>query len=263
MCSIEEAWAGQLFEGKHVQSQGDLHRKYMPITDNLLERNNEFSIGRNEPQSRQDTRGLNTKMLRESRIPTNSNINNANGVGNNIAQVNFASPVYNGSNYAGITPRPSYMSIYDNAGTNVPMPIVTGRDNFNDINQAFTVSDTVDRFMNQGMRQDNNSGVNSNSLLNEDNDMDNMIINKKFMNSSDNYNNNLNNNNEKFNNNSINNSTNDITIEYQNTIKQIINRLDKLERELHSNKARNTYDMVLYILVGMLIAFIIYAILRK
>ena len=44
MCSIEEAWAGQTFDGYRVQSQADLHRKYMPISDDILTRNNEFTV---------------------------------------------------------------------------------------------------------------------------------------------------------------------------------------------------------------------------
>ena len=69
MCSIEEAWAGQTFEGRTVTSQSDIRRKYMAVPDELLERNNEFSIGRNEPTPRDSSRGLNSKFSREPRIP--------------------------------------------------------------------------------------------------------------------------------------------------------------------------------------------------
>ena len=264
MCSIEEAWAGQTFEGRKVQSQADLHRKYMPLADDLLERNNEFSIGRNEPQSREGTRGLNSKMSREPRVP--NIVRNASE-----AQVNYLSTMPTGSYYGGSEPRPSYMSIYDNA-ENVPMPSMAGKDNFNDINQAYNVSDTVSHFMNRGQHDSRNSNSNSfnsnssnssnsftNHLLSEDNEMDRMILQKKL--------NSLNVNSESFNN--IDNNKNVMqqspqqNLQFQQALQDIIQRLDRLERDMHQNSTRNMYDMVLYILVGMLIAFIIYSILRK
>jgi len=261
MCSIEEAWAGQTFEGRKVQSQADLHRKYMPLADDVLERNNEFSIGRNEPQSRDGTRGLNSKMSREPRVPNVAR--NASD-----AQVNYLSTMPTGSYYGGSEPRPSYMSIYDNA-ENVPMPSMAGKDNFNDINQAYNVSDTVSHFMNRGQPDSRNSNSSSNSsnssnsftnhLLSEDNEMDRMILQKKL--------NSLNVNSESFNN--IDNNKNVMqqsqqqNLQFQQALQDIIQRLDRLERDMHKNSTRNMYDMVLYILVGMLIAFIIYSILRK
>ena len=122
------------------------------FADNLLERNNEFSIGRNEPQSREGTHGMNSKMSREPRVPN---------VVRNVSetQVNYSSTMPTGSNYGGLEPRPSYMSIYDNA-ENSPMPSMVGKENFNDINQAYNVSDTVNHFMNRGqpeMQMRNNS----------------------------------------------------------------------------------------------------------
>lgn len=273
MCSIEEAWAGQSFNGLKVQSQADLHRKYMPITDNLLERNNEFSISRNEPQSRDGTRGINTKQL-----PQSSYSNPMGRDYSSTMQVQFENNTPIASNYGGVAPRsdvvpctkdlsgfrPSYMSIYDNAnnannattsGMNMPMPSMTtmgGKDNFNDINQAFTVSKTVDRFMNQNREYDNNNVDDVNVLLNEDNDMDRRVLQNKFnsMNS------------EPFNN-TIQENANTQNIQFQKTLQDILQRLNRLETNMQHNNTRNMYDMVLYILVGMLIAFIVYAILRK
>jgi hypothetical protein len=262
MCSIEEAWAGQLFENRRVQSQADLHRKYMPISDNLLERNNEFSIGRNEPQSREGTRGMNTKFLPQTQ-------NHAVGDGS-LASVNFDNNRPPVSNYGGLNPRPSYMSIYDNADANpqasqpsqMPMPSMTtmgGKDNFNDINQAFTVSKTVDRFMNmhQQSNQDNFDDVNV--LLNEDNELDKRVLQKKFkMVDNNNYNQ------EQFNNASnASYSSNTDNIQFRKTLQDVLMRLDRLENKMQHQNTRNMYDMVLYILVGMLISFIIYSILRK
>lgn len=257
MCSIEEAWAGQSFEGRKVQSQADLHRKYMPISDNLLERNNEFSIGRNEPQSREGTRGINTKQLPQSSYSNPMSSSMSNPMGDDYSRnmkVQFANNEPIASNYGGLQPRPSYMSIYDNANMPVPMPSTTTmgcKDNFNDINQAFTVSKTVDRFMNQNREYENNNVNDVNVLLNEDNDIDRKILQKKFIGL---------NNNEQFNNTQNINTQN---IQFQKTLQDILQRLDYLETKIQNNYTRNMYDMVLYILVGMLISFIIYAILRK
>ena len=258
MCSIEEAWAGQLFDNKHVQSQSDLHRKYMDIPDGLLQHNNEFSMGYKLPTPRESTRGY------ESRVPQHL-------VSNNKANINVSSMANERPQYGGQSPRPEYMSIYDNA-ENVPMPSMAGKDNFNDINQAYNVSDTVSHFMNRGQHDSRNSNSNSfnsnssnssnsftNHLLSEDNEMDRMILQKKL--------NSLNVNSESFNN--IDNNKNIMqqsqlqNLQFQQALQDIIQRLDRLERDMHQNSTRNMYDMVLYILVGMLIAFIIYSILRK
>lgn len=263
MCSIEEAWAGQLFEGRKVQSQADLHRKYMPISDNLLERNNEFTINRKEPQSREGVHGLNTKHYSQRAYPntlptaTSQYTQPIPYEGN--MHVDFASNMPIKSNYGGEEPRPGYMSIYDNANE-IPMPSMTtiaGKDNFNDINQAFTVSKTVDNFMNQARQNEQNNIDDVNVLLNEDNDMDKKILKRKFksLNNEAFINNNNNNNNS--------NSNQMDVVQFQKTLRDILQRLDGLENKMQHNNTRNMYDMVLYILVGMLISFIIYAILRK
>jgi len=262
MCSIEEAWAGQLFEGRKVASQADLRQHYMPSNNELLERNNEFVVSHNEPQPRDGTRGLNTKMSREPRVPNISR-------NSPMAQVNYSSTMPTGSTYSGVEPRPAYMSIYDNAeGNNMqmssPMPSVSGKEKFNDINQAFTVSDTVSHFMNR--MQGNNNNPNNNPLLNEDNETDRMILQQKL-----NSLNSLNSlNNETFTNNNNNNTNGNLEqiqkqhIQFQQVLQDVLQRLAILEKEMHhSSSSRNMYDMILYIIVGMLISFIIYSILRK
>lgn len=215
MCSIEEAWAGQSFEGHQVQSQADLHRKYTSITDNLLERNTEFSVGYNNPQPR--TEGINTKTLRQPRVPENRKVN-TNGM-----DIALSSVVEPASQYNGV---PKYMNIYD-----------TPTEHFNDINQAFAVSNVVDRFMNNGM--------NNNVLLNEDNNMDRMVVQNKFA--------------KERSNTDINTYQNDIGVQ----LNEIIHRLDKLETKLNLTTNRNMCDITLYILFGIILIFIIYVLLRK
>lgn len=253
MCSIEEAWAGQTFNGLNVQSQADLHRKYMPITNDLLTRNNEFSVLKKEPVSRMDNQGINTKIIRPlanvSPMASNSGIDYSN----NYMDVSFSNNYMPNDNYGGLEPRPSYMSIYDNADNkndkipSTPMPTLTqaqmGRSAFGDINQAYNVSPVVEKFMAHG----NN---NTNTLLNEDSHNDLLVLTKKFNSSNANNKNNT-----------------DITmdkslLQIQASLQDILIRLNNVEKELH-HKQSNMYDMVLYGLIGMIIAFILYTLLHK
>ncbi len=246
MCSIEEAWAGQTFDNYPVQSQADLRRKYMPIADNLLTRNDEFSVGNKEPAPRVGNNGINTKMIRPLNIPNSSQL------ASNGSSINFSQAPMDGNNYGGLDPRPGYMSIYDNAGQGLPMPADTqsqgNRSPFGDINQAFQVSHAVERFMNRGSSNNNNQ----NPLLNEDNDEDVAVLTKKFNST-----------------NSVSKETKDSDkdlVQMQSTLQDILHRLEKLENQMHSSmgsSSRNMYDMVLYVLIGMLIAFILYSLLRR
>lgn len=248
MCSIEEAWAGQTFDGYRVQSQADLRRKYMPISDEMLTRNNEFTVSKKEPVSRIGNQGINTKIVRPLRVgsslPNAMQLDNANTTMN----VSFSANQPMMDNYSGLEPRPGYMSIYDNAGNEFPMPIQTqqaSRNGFSDINQAFQVNPVVERFI------DNNS----NPLLNEDTNDDQLVLYKK----SNVVESNNDNNKKNADNQVIQNQLSQLKTSVQN----ILTRLERVEKDLHYNASRNMYDMVLYILVGMLIAFILYSFLRK
>lgn len=235
MCSIEEAWAGQLFENKPVQSQGDIHRKYMDIPNDLFQRNDQFSIGRKEPTARNTSQGMNSRIPREPRVPPHM-------VSNDMMDINLASVPNNSSMYGGLEPRPAYMSIYDNAADYLA-PMNSNRDNFNDINNAFTVSDTVNKFMNvdsqpkQETHMDKHMDKHMGKMIEKMSDLGEVAVPSP-------------------------NSTvapNEIHL----TLQSIMNRLDQLEQDMRNCKSRNMHDMILYILVGMLIAFIIYSIIRQ
>ena len=237
MCSIEEAWAGQTFEGRTVTSQADIRRKYMAVPDELLERNNEFSVGRGEPTPRGSSRGLNSKFSREPRIP---NVKRAT----DDANMQFSSVMSNESTYGGLEPRPGYMSIYDNADKQN----ANGSSNGIMMLPQQSISHGAERFNNE-----------MNPLLNEDNDEDRMILEKKFNKQNRNNSNNSNNSNSF-----TNNNVTDITTDFQKSLMEILNRLDRIENQIKHNSQRNMYDIVLYILIGLLIAFIVYlAVSRK
>jgi len=250
MCSIEEAWAGQTFNGYTVQSQADLRRKYLPISDNMLNRNNEFLVSRKEPVSRMENQGMNTKMNRSSQLshkqqsPLNINTNN---IDNSMMNLSFSENTMPVNNYGGLEPRPHYMSIYDNAELNNPMPAQQQRNNFGDINQAFQVNPIVETFM---------TNNNLNPLINENTKDDQLVLYKKF--NSSNSNNQITSNNE----NSLKNDNQDL-LELQKSLKNILVRLENVEKELENSSSRNMYDIILYILIGMLLSFILYTLLRK
>ena len=254
MCSIDEAWAGQTFGGKPVVSQSDIHNTYMSLPDDITTHNNQFSLKYNEePKPRDLSRGINSKLSREPRVPK------INRISDN-ANINFSSsmPPYN--NYGGSNPRPDYMQIYDNA---LPAPIMSG-EQFTDINNAYNISNTLNDFMKRG---DNN-----NMLLNEDNDIDRQTINNKF-------NNRKNNNFTNIKKQSKYDSSDNSDIESDNSnnvyhndaqiliiLQQIISKLDSLEynmQSLHHHKSKNMYDIILYIIFGMILSFLLFSILSS
>ena len=295
MCSIEEAWAGQTFGGKQVVSQSVIHDKYMSLPDNSLDRNNEYSmVNTNAQPPRNLTKGINTQRSRVPQVP--KIVKNTSDV-----DIMFSSSLPPLNNYGGLNPRPKYMEVYDNTNDNsiTPMPIYS-KSSFTDINNAFTVSDTVNSFM----THNGNYHGNDNSLLNEDNDNERKFTeikeqnrNKRNSNNSNNassnnasyrnansnnanknhfidvqtMNNKLNSESSSYNddthninsNHNISNisSTNDIQL--QMMMHQIITKLDNLEQALHSHSSRNMYDISLYILIGMIIAFILNSVFRK
>ena len=243
MCSIEEAWAGQTFAGKPVSSQSDIHNAYMHIPENLLTRNNEFSISNpNEPQLREGTRGINSKYSRQPRVPNMSrNTDNAS--------VNISSVMPPIDNYGGLNPRPAYMQIYDKSGD--PMQNMLSKDNFNNLENAFKVSDTVNRFMNTNSVNDATGGSsNSNNLLNEDTYEDEQFLNTKIKNR---------NNNSNFTDTTATDTINANNLQFQMMLQSILMKLDNMENEMNHRQSRNMYDISLYILIGMIISFILYS----
>ena len=136
-------------------------------------------------------------------------------------------------------------------------------DNFTDVNSAFTVSDTLNNFMNRGRGNDN-----FDDLIDEDTIEEDMIINNKFNNANVKNNknsfsniNSKNNKQHNSNSNSYSDSDSDSDSNMHIILMDILNKLNKIEQDLHNNNKRNMCDVVLYIIVGMLLSFIIYSIL--
>lgn len=237
MCSIEEAWAGQKFEGSQVVSQSDMRVAYMNVPNNLMDQNNQFTINSKDPMTRYVSRGINSKFSREPRIPTNQKMTNDGSC------IQISSQMPNDSKYMGIEPRPSYMQIYDK--TDGIYPYTIEKDGFNDLNQAFNVSDTVNSFMNKGESSNN-------YLLHENNNEDKTIVANKFKESYESDNENE----------IIMKKVTKQSQELNNTLILILKKLDSLESKLHIGE-KNKCDMTLYILIGMLLAFLIYSVLTS
>ena len=279
MCSIEEAWAGQNFDGKKVVSQGDFHNNYMSLPDNILNRDNQLTIKKtNQEPVKNLPRSVNSKYSREPRVP--KIVRNAT-----VADVNISSEMPEMNNYGGLEPLPSFMSIYNNNNNNnqpqsnysYPMPTTTG-DHFTDIENAYKVSDSLSKYMttdtsnkymttdtsnkymttdtsNKYMNTDNsNKYMNTEpNLLNEDTEEESNIINNKFTNKNRNTN--------SFKNYSNNNLINDPEIKL--LLNTIIKKIDNIETQLSNCNNKNIYDLILYIIIGILVSFCIYSIFAK
>ena len=311
MCSIEEAWAGQNFDGKKVVSQGDMHNNYMSLPDTITNRDNIMTIRKTTQSPLKNLpRGINSKYSREPRVPKSLHTTNN-------ADLNISSQMPEVNNYGGLEPLPSYMTIYNNNNNNnnsntpsqfnqpysthpystqstqatqpyysqpystqpYPTPIMTG-DKFTDIENAYTISDTLSNFMNT-----------DNNLLDEDTIEDIKIINNKFNNMKKNSSFiDLNNNNDisrnankmknnknnlmydntlnfDYNNNTSNGNGNGngnmIDTDIKTILNTIIKKIDKIEIELHSYNQKNIYDIILYIIICILFSFCMYSIFSK
>ena len=257
MCSIDEAWAGQTFFNKPVVSQGDMHKAYMSLPDDISMHNNEFSLKTNSaPNTKYLTRGINSKLSREPRVPIiNRNSDNAN--------INLSStmPPYN--NYGGIDNVPDYMSIYNNAA---PEPNMSG-EQFSDIENAYNVSNTINNFMDLATK---------NNLLTEDNDTERRIINTKINNKEKRTNfmnikqyNKYDSSDKDYNSSTstdVNNIMSSNNTQVLIILQQLISKLDRIEHNLHNlhnNQSRNMYDIVLYVIFGMILSFILYSIMSN
>jgi len=178
----------------------------------------------------------------------------------------------------------------------VPQPTTTG-DHFTDIDNAFQTSKLMNNFMGVGRNHLNNEQENfDDNLINQNTSEEDSIINRKFeikknrknkkkskfsnINSKNNNNDYDNEYNEYENNNENNeyenneNDNEDNTNENNQMIKQndvhiekillsIINKLNQMDENLHLYQKRNMYDIILYIIVGMLLSFVIYSAMRK
>ena len=307
MCSIEEAWAGQNFDGKRVISQGDIHNNYMSLPDTISIRDNDIDVNKSKQSPLKNLpRGINSKYSRESRVPKVFH-NTTN------ADLNISSQMPEINNYGGLEPLPSYMTIYNNSNSNpnkntplqttypystqpssmqpystqpYPTPVMTG-ENFTDIDNAYTISDTLSNFMNVDTNlldedtiedtkiinnkfntiNKNNSFIDLNYRGNRmNNGGSNMTKNSKNMSNTqlkNNKNNLIYNNSLNYNNSNDTNNDNINDTDIKTILNNIIKKIDKIEKELHYYNQKNIYDIILYIIICILFSFCMYSIFSK
>ena len=257
----------------------------------------------NQPKSRELTRGLNSKYSREPRVPKMvKNTNDISmSISSQMPPLNNYGGLEPLPSFMSIYDTKT-KNAQPHSTMSGPQPITTG-DHFTDINNAFQTSRLMNNFMTMGKTYDNNNNNEKeefeDNLINGNTREEDTIINRKFeikqnrnnnkknkfsdINSKNNYNNNNHNNNNNNNNNNNDYEDNDNedndneakTNDYNNQminrnniniekmLSIIITKLNEMENNLHLYQKRNMYDIILYIIVGMLLSFIIYSIMKK
>lgn len=257
MCSLEDAWGTTVFMGAEVETQSDDRVNCMKTPDNLFFPKNDYDVSpltKPLPNKNKYTRGTQSCYSRRQRIPNKVHeVRGGNGdmtVGINTIQHqkgNSNTPLLNEINE----------SFYD------PHPM-TNDGRFTNVNDAFQVSGTVDRFMNMGMDMSddplpinysqnvNNSwpdtsdpsrlnrhvdtyGGNENLPQVEDHGVEHMTVEQ-------------------------------IKQDNEEVIKllgDVLEKLDRLENKVNNNKAVNVHDMILYMIVVVLVITVLFLAYRK
>jgi hypothetical protein len=164
MCSIEEAWgSNNTFQGEKVFSQGDVHNQYMNTPENLNYPSMNYGpMTKTLPNKNRFSRGVHSKLSRTARMNPKEYKNRGQN-GNVDVKV---TPDYSAMNQNVRADRPNYLDLFPKpvdmipsadkyplpVKSNVPQPLNTSEDeDFTPWNEAFTVSSTVDHFMNNGL----------------------------------------------------------------------------------------------------------------
>ncbi len=257
MCSLEDAWGTTVFMGAEVETQSDDRENCMKTPDNLFFPNNGHDISpltKPLPGKNKYTRGMQSCYSREQRTP--NKVHQVRG-GNSDMDVRI-SPILNqkgGNN----TPLLNEIneSFYD------PHPIANdGR--LTDLNDAFHVSGTVDRFMNMGMDMRSNPepidySRNVNNSWQDTSDPSRMDRHTDTYGGSESL--------PYENDQSVEKMTvEQIRSENDEVIKlleDVIHKLDRLEQKVNTKKDVNIHDMILYMIVVILVMTVLFLANRK
>lgn len=277
MCSIEDAWGTPTFYNKKVETQADDRISYMTTPDNLLfPGNNPGPLTKNLPNKNRFTRNIHSQLSRQQRVPNMTHqLRGGNGGNDNsIGQVNTNIDVSQIGSYKPYTP--DYMNVYSGE----PQPIATKTNNIQDMDasmcdpaysnfdDAFMVSNTVDRFMNMGMdMSDDQSPV---ELVNNVNYNWEQGVKPKMVygrgrespTTRNNVNRVMNHNEEPM-------PTHMIKEQMENNeeviklLNNILSRLDKMENGLNAKKQLNVNDLIIYFTLGCVVILILLMIFNK
>ena len=257
MCSLEDAWGTTEFMGSEVETQSDDRENCMKTTDNLFFPQNGYDLSpltKPLPGKNKYTRGMHSCYSRKQRTP--NNVHQVRG-GNGDMSVQI-SPILNqkgGNN----TPLLNEIneSFYD------PHPIANDS-GLTELDNAFHVSGTVDRFMNMGMNMsDNPAPINysqnvNNSWQDTSNpDRFNRHVDTHGGSESLPY--------------EADQSVESMTVEQLKTdneeviklLGDVLHKLNRLEQKVNNDKAVNIHDMILYMIVVVLVITILFLANKK
>lgn len=164
MCSIEEAWgSNNTFRGEKVFSQADVHDQYMNTPENLNYPSMNYGpMTKTLPNKHRFSRGVHSKLSRKPRMDSKEYKNRGQN-GNATVRV---TPDYSAMKQNDRDNRPDYLDLFPKpvdmipsvdkyplpVRSNIPQPLNTSEEEeFTPWNEAFTVSSTVDHFMNNGL----------------------------------------------------------------------------------------------------------------
>jgi hypothetical protein len=260
MCSLEDAWGVTEFMGSEVESQADDRVNCMKTPDNLFYPKTDYDLSpltKPLPGKNKYTRGVQSTYSRKQRIP------------NKVHEVRGG----NGDMSVGINP-----IMHQKGTSNTPLlneinesfydPHPVANDNsLTNLNDAFNVSGTVDRFMNMGMDM-TDSPAPVNYSRNVNNSWQDMSDPDRMDRHVDTYDENNGNgsiaaqNNEQY----VENMNDNITVEQlkldnEEVIKllgDVLHKLDNLERKVNNNKTVNIHDMILYMIVLVLVITVLF-----
>jgi len=257
MCSLEDAWGTTVFMGSEVETQSDDRENCMKTPDNLFFPKNDYDVSpltKPLPNKNKYTRGMHSCYSREVRTP--SKIHQVRG-GNGDMDVRI-SPILNqkGGNNTPLLNKINE-SFYD------PHPIANDG-KLTDLNDAFTVSNTVDRFMNMGMDMTSkpepiNYSHNVNNSWHDTSDPSRMNRHIDTYGGSESLPYEADESVEKM-------TVEQIRSENEEVIKllgDVLNKLDRLEQKVNTNKEVNIHDMILYMIVVILVITVLFLANRK
>jgi hypothetical protein len=298
MCSIEDAWGTPTFFGKTVESQADDRVRYMKTPDNLLfPGNNPGPLTKTLPNKNKYTRGIHSELSRQQRVPNMTHqLRGGNAADGAIGQVNTNIDTSEIGSYKAYTP--DYMNIYNRD----PQPSVTKLNKaenldtsmcnpeYSNFDDAFMVSNTVDKFMNIGMNMSDDEapvelqenvnynweqGVNPNLIYTRGRmsptntqSMSSRMNNGHSRNNMNNYrnmNNNSNRNNsvaEPMPTKQIKEMMSDNT-EVIKLLNNVLSRLEIMEKELKKRDEFNVNDLIIYFTLGCVIIMVIQMVIGR
>lgn len=287
MCSIEDAWGTPTFFGKKVETQADDRVSYMKTPDNLLfPGNHPGPLTKTLPNKNKYTRGIHSQLSRQQRVPNMTHqLRGGNAADGQIGQVNSNIDTSAIGSYRPYIP--DYMNIYNGE----PQPSVTKLNKaenldtsmcnpeYSNFDDAFMVSNTVDKFMNIGMdMSDDEAPVNLQQNVNynwEQSVKPDMIYTRGRMSPTQESNIKVMNNGNVANDGS-NSTKNEVPLttkeikeqmdnnaEVINLLNNVLSRLEKMEREIKKKNEFNINDLIIYFTLGCVVIMILQMMMSK